>query len=369
MRSQSVSMNEQYWRDRYGLPPRLDEKPSTKPHSTRRRWRMPRMSAAESRLAAAGLLHSVASKRGFVLKLGVLLFAAIWIAGGGMVLAGCLGNAPKVGALAQSAAAVDVDQEGGLARLFASRSRDALLSDNAAANEAALIALRGYILTGSEGFRTEWQRNVDLFEASQNAIIKNSQGWTDGRQLLQLTEFRRTSEELLAEERVLASIVGTPNRLPGLRLYDEEVAPAFDEAVRLCDVMLQSVMTSNWPDSASSVDALARLRGDVRTMRAGLALYLRSRATTMPIEVEAAYESFQNSGSVLAGLRVKARPGDQAKYDRLSALIQSTDKQLQQILALKRTSRWDYADYAFRQKVLPLSEKISATLGEWRAES
>jgi len=363
-------MSEQYWRDRYGLPPRLDEKPSPKPRSARRRWRMPWTSAAESRPPAARLLDSVASKRGFVLKLGVLLFAAIWIAGGGMVLASYMWNAPIGGASAQSAAAaVDVDQEGGLARLFASRSRDALLSDNAAANEAALIALRGYILTGSDGFRTEWQRNVDLFEASQNAIIKNSQGWTDGRQLLQLTEFRRTSEELLAEEQVLASIVGTPNRFPGLRLYDEEVAPAFDEAVRLCDVMLQSVMTSNWPDSASSVDALARLRGDVRTMRAGLALYLRSRATTMPIEVEAAYESFQNSGSVLSTLRVKARPGDQAKYDRLSALIQSTDKQLQQILALKRTSRWDYADYAFRQKVLLLSEKISATLGEWRAES
>ena len=36
------------------------------------------------------------------------------------------------------------------------------------------------------------------------------------------------------------------------------------------------------------------------------------------------------------------------------------------ILALKRTARWDYADYAFRQKIMPLSEKISMTLGDWR---
>ncbi|KAB7742186.1 hypothetical protein F2P47_02640 [Parvibaculum sedimenti] len=285
------------------------------------------------------------------------------------MLADYMRNAQGRDTSAPQTAAFDVDPEGNLARLFASRGHDALLADNAAANEASLIALRGYVLTGSVGFKTEWQRSVQLFEASQNAIVKNSRGWTDGRQLLQLTEFRRTSEELLAEERTLASFVGTPNRFPGLRLYDEEVAPAFDEALRLCDLMLQSIMTSNGSDSASSVDALARLRGDVRTMRAGLALFLRSRVMTMPIEVEAAYESFQTSGGVLAGLRAKARPGDQAKFDRLAELIQSTDKNLQQIFALKRTSRWDYADYVFRQKVLPLSAKISVTLGEWGAGS
>lgn len=330
--------------------------------STRRHWRIsPRRPARSA--GAMHLLDAVASKRGFVLKLGFAALAAIWIAVGGLFLARLELNSAQG---ASAPGTFDVDQEGGLARLFVSRSHDALLSDNAAANEAALIALRGYILTGSEGFRTEWQRNVALFDASQGAIVKSSRGWTDGRQLLQLTDFRRTSEELLAEERVIAGIVGTPNRFPGLRLYDEEVSPAFDEALRLCDLMLQSIMTSNWPDSASSVDALARLRGDLRTMRAGLALYLHSRATTMPIEVEAAYESFQGADGILSALRIKARPEDQAKYDRLSALLQSTDKQLQQILALKRTARWDYADYAFRQKVMPLSEKISTTLGDWR---
>ena len=362
MRSQSIGTSEQYWRDRYGLPPRSNDRVSAR--SAPRRWRLSPRKAAPAQGGARRLLDAVASKRGFVLKLGIAAFTAIWLAVGGLFIIRLELNPEGGGGTAQSD--VDSDQQGGLARLFVSRSHDALLSDNGAANEAALIALRGYILTGSEGFKSEWQRNVTLFEASQSAIVKNSRGWTDGRQLLQLTDFRRTSEELLSEERVVADIVGTPNRFPGLRLYDEEVAPAFDEALRLCDLMLQSIMTSNWPDSSSSVDALARLRGDLRTMRAGLALYLHSRSTAMPVEVEAAYESFQGADGVLSALRVKARPGDQAKYDRMSALIQSTDKQLQQILALKRTARWDYADYAFRQKIMPLSEKISMTLGDWR---
>ncbi len=370
MRSRSTNMSEQYWRDRYGLPPRPDERaPARLRRPRQRRWRKRQASAATFGPGAAWLLSSAVLRRGSLLKLGIVLFAAVWAVGGGLVLADYMRNAQGRDTSAPQTAAFDVDPEGNLARLFASRGHDALLADNAAANEASLIALRGYVLTGSVGFKTEWQRSVQLFEASQNAIVKNSRGWTDGRQLLQLTEFRRTSEELLAEERTLASFVGTPNRFPGLRLYDEEVAPAFDEALRLCDLMLQSIMTSNGSDSASSVDALARLRGDVRTMRAGLALFLRSRVMTMPIEVEAAYESFQTSGGVLAGLRAKARPGDQAKFDRLAALIQSTDKNLQQIFALKRTSRWDYADYVFRQKVLPLSAKISVTLGEWGAGS
>lgn len=337
------------------------------PHQ--RHWRKLQASVSAFGPSTAWLLSAAVLRRGFLLKLGIALFAAVWIGGGGVVLADYMRNARGGDPSVPQTPTLEVDPGGSLARLFASRGHDSLLADNAAANEASLIALRGYVLTGSVGFKAEWQRSVQLFEASQNAIVRNSSGWTDGRQLLQLTDFRRTSEELLAEEQMLASIVGTPNRFPGLRLYDEEVTPAFDEALKLCDFMLQSIITSNGSASASSVDALARLRGDVRTMRAGLALFLRSRAMTMPIEVEAAYESFQTSGGVIAGLRANARPGDQPKFDRLSALIQSTDKNLQQIFALKRTSRWDYADYAFRQKVLPLSEKISATLGEWRAGS
>ncbi len=243
------------------------------------------------------------------------------------------------------------------------------MADFAAANEANLVALRGYLLTGSEGFKSEWRKATARLEASVAAVERDSRSWTDGGKLLQLTEVRKASAELLAQQRVLASLVGTRNRFPGLRLYREDVEPMLVQAFALCDETLQSVLASRWAGSAASVDTLARLRGNIGAMRDDLSLYLDSSETTVPQPLRDAYRIFQGAQNEIASLRGKVTPADQARLDRLAVALRDAEGRLERILALKRTPRWDYADYAFKQKLLPLAERISAVIGEWRAAS
>lgn len=372
MRTQPFSTNEQYWRDRYGMPPRVEghELPRLRPAARRALSRRARQSVVFwQRFRAVRYRRTFA--RESLLKFTAAVFLAIWLAGSGIVL---LRGAPEQmsadgkpafieHALSDRELTALPRKEDGIA------GYDGLMADFAAANEASLVALRGYLLTGSEGFKEEWLKATARFETAAAAIEDDSRLWTDGRKLVQLGEVRRVSAELLTQQRTLASLVGTSNRFPGLRLYGEDVDPALVQAVVLCDETLQSMLMSRWSAAAGSVDTLARVRGAIRAVRGDLALYLGSSDVVGPESFRANYRDFRAARDAIASLRGKVAPADQAKLDRLSALLGNADRQLQQILALKRTPRWDYADYAFKQRVLPLAERISAVIGEWRSAS
>ena len=82
----------------------------------------------------------------------------------------------------------------------------------------------------------------------------------------------------------------------------------------------------------------------------------------------AAYAAFKAGLPALATLRDQGAPEDQKRIDKVRSLLDGADIQLAQVLALKKTPRWDYADYTFKEKAMPLSENISTIIAGWRAE-
>lgn len=366
MRTQTFSTTERYWRERYGLPQRIEARTSRRVPSGDRR-------SIVFRQRLRAFRNPWPFARGRLLKVTALLLFTIWLIGSGIVLLRPLSDTIPGGDaaffLARSWPGGEPAPVAASGGERSSRSFDGLMADFAAANEANLVALRGYLLTGSEGFKSEWLKATARLEASVAAVERDSRSWTDGRKLVQLTEVRRASAALFAQQRVLASLVGTRNRFPGLRLYREDVEPMLVQAFALCDETLQSVLASRWAGSAASVDTLARLRGNIGAMRDDLSLYLDSSETTEPQPLRDAYRIFQGAQNEIASLRGKVTPADQARLDRLAAALRGAEGRLERILALKRTPRWDYADYAFKKKLLPLAERISAVIGEWRAAS
>jgi hypothetical protein len=268
-----------------------------------------------------------------------------------------------------SSAATPAPSDDAHTKRVAAFYNDKLLSGLAAANEASLVALRGYVLTGSEGFRTEWESAVAKFDEARGAVVQDSRSWTDGGQLVELAGMQKNADALIASEKLLASLVGTPNRHPGLRLYTEDVDPAFGRALVLIDATLQSVLASNRPDAAGTVDTLAHVRGSINTVRLDVASYLPSTEERLPDELKTSYAAFEVSPALIARLRGKVGPQDQARLDQLTTLLQHSDMQIRQILALKQTPRWDYADFVFKDKVLPLAEKITTVIAAWRTAS
>lgn len=226
--------------------------------------------------------------------------------------------------------------------------------------------MRGYLLTGSPGFRAEWTQASADAEILQSAIEQDSRSWTDGGRLLQLSELRKTMEALRAEEKMLISIIATPNQFPGLRVYREDVDPALTQIVVHLDQAVQSALAARGKAAAESVGTLANVRGDVRDLREKLPAYLISGDAPPPDELQLSLTKFRATSAALQKLQAGAAPQDRERLVQLGALLQMTDARLRQILALKQSPRWDYADYSFKQKILPLAEKILGTVRGWQ---
>ncbi|HEY4342987.1 MAG TPA: hypothetical protein VGN05_01465 [Parvibaculum sp.] len=349
--------NEQYWRDRYGMPPRVEERVISRSNPSPRRRR--RGLAALLKHRPHRLFPHITPKKArfafsSLLKVTALIVFSVWVAGSNSLL---------------HPASEFVARPGGEAAINADKSvddMDARLTKLAAAQETSLVALRGYLLTGSPGFKTEWAQAVAVGDAAQAAIDRDSKSWTDGQKLLQLSEMRKTTLALRNEERMLIGIIATPNQYPGLRLYREDVDPALMQALALLNELLQSTLTASGAPAAGHVGTLAEMRGNVRDLRQRLLTYLPSGDTMPPATLRASLDAFRKAPEMLGALRAEVTGQDRDRLTTLVALIRKSDGRLQQIFALKRSPRWDYADYAFKQKVLPLTEKILNTVEEWR---
>lgn len=415
----NASYNEDYWRDRCGMPPRADEDGRPQQRRSRSfllslckfittlfRAFMPaarqrpmtglssgRPDRADARglqlLVESAQLHGPnpaaarartgarAAARYTMLKTSLALLGAVWIAGAAAV---AWHLAPENAELAASFDALTQAPPASMAWFamplpagapdhheMSKVQADGMMASFDRANQVALTALRGYLLTGSAGFHNEWEAAMRRFDAAQTAIEVDSRGWTQGERIVELRDMRKTVAVLRHEAGLLVGIAVTPNRFPGLRLYREDTDPALERATVLIDETLRSVLASNWAGAAGRVDELAHIRADIRAMRAGLDFYLPSRAMTPPGGLIQTHGAFLAELPKLLAMRDKVSPEDQGRIDRVHGLLTNAEAQLQQIMALKLTARWDYADFAFQQKVMPLSQNISATIAGWRA--
>jgi hypothetical protein len=203
----------------------------------------------------------------------------------------------------------------------------------------------------------------------QKAIEQDSRAWVDGAKLRQLSEMRKTAAALRKEELILVGIIATPNQFPGLRVYREDIDPALVQIIAQLDAALQAVLLNDGPATVKSVDTLARLRGNIRSLRQLLLAHLSSSSMKPPAAVHVAVEEYRKAPTLLAGLRNVGSAQDKARIASIAAQLQATDRRLEQILALKRSSRWDYGDYVFKQKVLSLTENLLSIVAGWRAAS
>lgn len=243
---------------------------------------------------------------------------------------------------------------------------DAALRSFLDAHEASLVALRGFLLTDGEGFRTEWLDATLRMQAAMTALDANSANWTDGQRLVELVEAKRIVSQLLAEERAVAAIVGTPNRYPGLQVFRLDIQPALAEAQDIAAAVMSAMLAVSSPDSVGPVGPFASFRGDLEALREDLAKYVSAPANAAP-PASSRTERFAARRETLTAIRADAPADVQPRIDRLIALMGFTEEKLSRILALEQGERWDYASFAFRTRVMPLASRLEEIAARWKA--
>lgn len=239
-------------------------------------------------------------------------------------------------------------------------------ADFAVALETSLVALRGYLLTGADGFKEQWLLSLAALKTSHAEMDRASQSWTDGQKILEWDKAKKDSETLIQNEAALANLIGTQNRYPGFRLYQEKTDPALAQAIAICDDTLQSILAMPMTNTTTSVGLLATLRGTLRETRSSFAAYLLLHNTKeMPATLKAQIEKLGHEASDIQAIRSLVGPEDQVRLDRLSPLISSSLVEMQRIAALRQSDRWDYADFAFREQILPGAMKTLKMARDW----
>lgn len=350
---------EHYWRTRYGLPKRAERKlqaPETRIHFRSASPSSP-LKSMFSRLRPRGRKWLVVP----VLAVTGAAIAFVALDGGQSRDVPAGNNVSVTGGAQAGGAGIPV-------QAVAAPGLDTILADFESSRQASLVALRGYLLTNGEGFRTEWLDATVKLQSAANAIERESATWTDGQRLVQFVEMRRVVDRLLAEQRAVASIIGTENRYPGLQLFNEDVQPALDEAQALCAEVLSAMLADSSPEDAAAIDPVARLRGDLDALRDGLATYVAAGREADPPEA-ASKAQFSAMTGTIQGVRKDVPAALQPKIDRLAVLIGTVEEKLQRIFALRASQRWDYADYAFQTRIMPLAERLRAIEAGWNVSN
>ncbi|ABS63089.1 hypothetical protein Plav_1469 [Parvibaculum lavamentivorans DS-1] len=338
---------EAYWRTRYGLPPGAQRQPS----GARRRnhpFRLPAFRflsprRPRMRLWIAGLFLVVTG-------IAVLLLSFGSVDEPASANAVTASNAVADGAASDAPAAAEADFS-------------VLLSEFSSAREASLIALEGYLLTDGEGFRQEWLDATVRLQSATDAIERRSTTWKDGRRLVQLVEMKRVVGQMIGEQSAVAAIIGTPNRYPGLQLFNEDVRPALGEAQAISAEVLNAMLADSSPEDAVAIDPVARLRGDLEDLRTALLQHIPLSGEEPPFAFDTG--SFDMLRETIRNVRDTAPAAAQPKIDRLVFLVASAEEKLQRIFALRESRRWDYAEYAFKTRAMPLVEKLREIIAEW----
>ncbi len=349
---------ENYWRTRYGLPPDADNDKALADKAVRDIPLSAKSASRRKRLIKNAFPSARPRRRRIWLVLSVVALAG---AGYAIYFPGERAAAPK-GMERGSASSSGANAPA----LAAVPDFDAALGEFSAAREASIVALRGYLLTDGEGFRSEWLDATVRLQAAADALETHSANWTDGQRLVEFVEAKRLLSRLLAEERAVASIVGTVNRYPGLQLYTEDVMPALAEAQALCGEAMNALLAVSSPDEVGPIGPLAAFRGGLESLKEDLGKYIVAGDRTDP-PASASADSFSAMSETLGALRADV-PGEmRPAIDRLLSLLAVMEEKLDRIFALREGKRWDYARYAFETRIVPLAGKIEEIAEGWKA--
>lgn len=233
------------------------------------------------------------------------------------------------------------------------------------AHEASMVALRGFLLTDGDGFRTEWLEATRRMQAALEALDADSANWTDGKRLVELEEVKRLASRLLSEEWAVAAIVRTANRYPGLQIFREDVLPALGEAQEQASNAMSAMLAVSSPENVGPVGPFAAFRGELEILRDDLERYAASpKQISLPESATA--PAFDTLRGVLSGVRGETPDEARPRIDRLVMLLATVQEKLQRIQALKESDRWDYAAFAYETRIMPLAGRLEEILLGWK---
>ena len=232
-------------------------------------------------------------------------------------------------------------------------------SDMVAEVYASLASLRGWLITGNQGFKAEraglWKdievRGAEMDRLSAKwTVERNKEDWKQAKPLL---------DELRNAQDKAEAIAHTIDEQPAAKILSTEAAP-------LAKLMLQKATTIiNEEGRIASSDARKSLLIDFADMRGSMAMAIgaiRAYLLTADVNFKKEYEELwalnQKKFDALSERRSEMTGAQQAAFDALVAARAKFAQLPQKMFDIRASDRWNMAQWFLTNEAAPRANKL-----------
>ncbi len=240
-------------------------------------------------------------------------------------------------------------------RVPTSAASSALVNDI----NASLASLRGWMLTGNSGFKTErtavW-RNIDTVSEDMNRLSVN---WTNPDNVRVWEEMKVVIEEFRGAQERVENIANTPAQYPATVILLEQAAVIIGEITGLINEELTLPAT---PARKELLGMMADFRGSMALSLANIRAYRLSGDTKFADECTRFWGTNEKRFASLGSARDLMSSSQRQAFDRLATAHAEFAPLPQQMFDLRASKKSNMANYLLVAEAAPRAGKILNTL-------
>ncbi len=233
--------------------------------------------------------------------------------------------------------------------------------------EASLAALRGWMLTGKESFKTEraavW-RDIDKVRAKMDKLSKR---WTNPKNVESWSKFKAVLKEFRAAQAKVEAIANSADEQPAKKMLVDEAAPHAGVMFKKITEMIDLELARNYEagaggDRVQFLGIMADVRGTLGLGLANIRAYLLTGEDKFVANFEKLwakndrrFADLQKATNMMSAAQGKAFKIFAAKRAEFAPLPSK-------MFAIRGSEKWNMANYTLITEAAPRAGKLLATL-------
>ncbi|MEZ5669339.1 MAG: methyl-accepting chemotaxis protein [Alphaproteobacteria bacterium] len=219
---------------------------------------------------------------------------------------------------------------------------------------ASLAALRGWMLTGKDNFRTErgavWA-DIDQTIATMDRL---SADWTNPQNVELWAEAKPILEAFRAAQAQVEAIANTPDELPATQILVTEAAPLAGNMIAQITAMIDAEASEpSTPERKALLLAMADVRGSLAMSLANIRAYLLSGNADFRAQFDRTWSTNQTRFEALATMRSLMTADQRAAFDSFSADREAFVPLPGRMFEIRGSDRWNEAQYLLITEAAP----------------
>ena len=223
----------------------------------------------------------------------------------------------------------------------------------------SLAALRGWMLTGAEGFRTERAAVWADIDHAVSELDRLSASWTDRQNIDRWAEAKPILEDFRAAQMRVEAIANTPDALPATQILVNEAAPLAGNMIAQITALIDEEARQPSTDERKTLlIAMADVRGSLAMSLAHIRAYLLSGSDSFLDQFDQTWATNQTRFDALSGMRALLTATQSTALDSFSTDRDAFQPLTGRMFEIRGSDRWNEAQYLLVTEAAPRADQL-----------